>query len=799
MELHDEEKNSRPVGLLPSKKDSSQRPLAEPVSAVPARRLPPREGCAPSFRLKIAADLWEKDRSSPTFGSCDDTNPMGEGQQRAQIPEAEKKPKQQANQRLFYRAASTVIRAINANVGGQQEDPEQSISPSPDSAQQKTISARWNDKSDTPKRQSNQHLLYGAASMQDLASKVSDLVDKDILDDDGDEMTAMVDDGGNQPSKKEQETIERFSQSCMNLNFEYKTSDGPEVEVFRKSKAQIDDDEPEIEVFRPSLSQRRMSSSSRNLKRSMAHTDNDEHDESDVKVLHPSPSQRRLSSSSSQRRLLSSSSQRRLSSSSSQRRLSRSISKRRLSSSSSQRRLSTSSSQRRLSTSSRRPLQTQEKEHSCALQRSLTDLSPPSRSSEDRWAGDTTLEKSLTDLAPQTRPSEARRVRSSDLARTKDLERSLTELEISLTDLTWTRSSEDKSRPNLERSWTDLAQTPSANWERSFAKFERSISDLGLARSKDVQRSLSELKRSLTDLALSKLSERSLAKLGQASSSADLRDNASCSSISVDDVFDQHEATQALHNDGTRPVPVSPEKEDLPPKRPTKREQQEDTSESWDGEPCDSRHFESSLVLSSIYIMSDLKNESNSSIHHSSEEIQDSKLAAERIPEVEQEKEWVESAGERRWHDSSNSSFRINTSRQGSFGHASSTSLASSIGAGSRSRAPQEGREQSHRTSKEEHRNRCAPAPTPSPASRVRRAPSRSYSAYSGANSFLDDIEDVSDEEEASAADRTKEKKSDRRGRRRDETNDAMLARIERETAKQDLHKSLDGSYQFQL
>jgi hypothetical protein len=795
MELHNEENNSNQVELPPSKKESSQLPLAEPVSAVPARRLPPREGCAPSFRLKAEADLLEKDISALTFGSCDDPNPMGEGgQKRAQIQEAETKPKRQANKRLFYRAASMVIQAIKTQAGGEQEDPEQPISPSPDSAQQKTTrarwndkshkperqpsqrrlypvmvkstsarlndkpdklkrqtsqrrlhraasmqmlafkasedpeqptppppnsaqqkttSARWNDKSDKPKGQPNQRLLHRAASMQGLAFKVSDPVDKDILDDDDDddEMTAMVDDGGNRPSKKAQETIERFSQSCMSFNFEHETSDGPDVEVFHKSKAQIDDDEPDIEVFRPSPSQRR-SSSSRNLKHSIAQVDNDESDEPDFKVFRPSPSQRRLSSSSSQRRL------------------------------------SSSSSQRRLSTSSRRPLKKQEEE--------LTDLS-----------GVKILEESLTDLAPQTRPSDARRVISSDCV----------------------RSSEDKSRPNVERSLTDVAHTSSANWERLFTDFERSITDLGLTRSTDVERSLSELKRSLTDFALAKVSdlnlahpskERSLSELGAKSlgqqhktrageDSADLRDNTSCSSISVDDLYE--EATHARHTDGTHPAPVSHEKEDISPKRPTKREQNEEKNESLDGEPCDSKHFESSLQLSGIYIMSDLKNESN----NSSEEFSDSKLhSSERIQEKE-----------RSSHDSSKS--RNNASLQGSFG---------SIGVGSRPRALKGGRDKSHSAPKEEHQNRCEPAPTSKPA-RIRRAPSRSYSMYSGANSFLDDIADVSDEEESTATDRTKEKKSGRRGRRRDETDDAKLARIERETAEKDLHRSLDGSFQF--
>jgi hypothetical protein len=138
---------------------------------------------------------------------------------------------------------------------------------------------------------------------------MSDLVDTDISDKyNGDEMLALVGDSGNQPSKKNQETVDMFSQSCMNLNFEHKTSDGPDVEVFRQSKAQSDDDEPETEVFRPPPLQRRISSSSRNLKKSVAQTDNDEHDESDDKVFRPSPSQRRLSSSSSQRSVSSSSS-----------------------------------------------------------------------------------------------------------------------------------------------------------------------------------------------------------------------------------------------------------------------------------------------------------------------------------------------------------------------------------------------------------------------------------------------------------------------------------------------------------
>jgi hypothetical protein len=908
MEQHDEEENSRRVGLSNSKKESSQRPFAEPVSTLPARRLPPREGCAPSFRLKPEADLLEKERSSPTFGSSDDPNPKGEGdQKRAQTQEAETKPKrqanQQANQRRFYSAASMVIRAIKTQANGEQEDPKQSISVlpnypqqkttsarsndksdqpkrqpsqrllsraasmrvlafkvsgpvdkdilnddddkmtsivddrgsqpskiaqnmiemfsqscmnlnfeqpishSPDFAQQKITSARWNDKSDQPKRQPSQRLLSRAASMQGLAFLVPDPVDKDILDDDDDdvEMTAVVDDEGNQPSEKAQETIKMFSQSCMNLNFEHKTSDGPDVEVFQKSKAQIDDEEPDIEVFSPSPSQRRRSSSSRNLKQSI------DNDESDVKVLRPSPSQRRLSSSSRNLKqsmaqvdddeydesnvqgLRPSPSQRRLSSSSSQRRLSSSSSQRRLSSSSSQRRLSSSSSQRRLSTSSRKPLKKQEEEQSHTLQRSLTDLSPLSRSAEARSAGAKIFEKSLV---PQTRPSEARRIRSSDLAQTQDLERSLTDFERSPTDLARARSSEeDKSRPYFERSLTDVAQT-------LFTKFEKSITDLGLTRSADVERLLSELKKALTDVALAKLSdldptdsseERPLNELVRANSfeqqcrtrtgdaSADLRDNASCSSISVEDLYDQQEATHVCHNDGTRPAPLSHEKENLfTTKYSTKRDQKQDTLESLDVEPCDSKHFESSLQLSSIYIMSDLKNESNSSIHQSSEEsLHHSKLSGERIPEVEQEevrvKKVVESEVERSVHDSPNSSSRNNASLQGSSGHVSSTSLASSIGVDSRPKAP-----------------------TPNPA-RIRRAPSRSYSMYSGTNSFLDDIADVSDEEESSATDQTKEKKSGRRGRRKDETHDAKLARIQREKVKQDLHRSLDGSFEFQL
>jgi hypothetical protein len=920
MEQHDEEENSRRVGLSLSKKESPQRPLAEPVGTVPARRLPPREGCAPSFRLKPDADLL-----------------MGEGdQKRAQIQEVETKPKRQANQRRFYKAASLVIRPIKTQAGGPQDDAKQSISPSPDSPQQKTTStrwndksakpkrelsqrrlhraasmrglafkvsdpvdkdilnddddakmtamvddggsqpskkvqkmiemfsqscmnlnfeqpiscspdfpqqkrtsARWNDKSDQPKRRPSQRLLSRAASMQGLAFKVSDPVDKDILDDDDVEMTAVVDDEGNQPSQKTQETIKMFSQSCMNLNFEHQTSDGPDVEVFQKSKAQIDDDEPDIEVFRPSPSQRRrssssrnlkqsidndesdvkvlrpsplqrrMSSSSRNLKHSMAQVDDDEYDESNVKVLRPSPSERRLSSSSSQRRLSSSSSQRRLSSSSSQRRLS---------SSSSQRRLSSSSSQRRLSTSSRRPLKKQEEEQSHTLQRSLTDLSPPSRSDEARWVGAKILEKSLTDLAPQTRPSGARRVRSSDLAQTKDLERSLTKLERSPTDLARAQSSEEeKSRPNFEPSLTAVAET-------LFTKFEKSITDLGLTRSTDVERLLSEVKKSLTDFARVKVSdldptdsseERPLHELVGANSfeqqcrkrtghaSADLRDNTSCSSISVDDLYEQQEPPRACHNDGTRSAPVSHEKENLSYEHPTKRDEKKDTLESFDGEPCDSRHFESSLHLSSIYIMSDLKNESNSSMYQNSDEsLHHSKLSPERIPEVEQQKvslkKMVELAVERSVHDSPNSSSRNNASLQGSSGHVRSTSIASSFGVFSWPKVPQGGRDQSPRTPKEENRNRCEVDPTSNPA-RIRRAPSRSYSMYSGTNSFLDDIADVSDEEESTATDQTKEKKSGRRGRRRHETHDAKLARIQRETVEQDLHRSLEGSFEFQL
>jgi hypothetical protein len=436
------------------------------------------------------------------------------------------------------------------------------------------------------------------------------------------------------------------------------------------------------------------------------------------------------------------------------------------------------------------------------------------------------VEKSLTELAPQARPREARRVRSSDPAPAKDLERALTELERSLTDLPWASSSEHKTRPNFERSLPDVAHTRSADWERSLTKFERSITDLGLTKSDDVDRSLSELKRSLTDLALAKVSdldltdsceERSLTEFVQANSSeqqsrtrtaddsADLRDNTSFSSISVDDLYKIQEAKHVCHDDGTRPTPVSREKEDLS----TEREQKKDTIESWGGEPCDSTHLESPLPLANIYIMSDLKNLSNSSIHQGSEEsLHENKLSPERTPEVEHEKErvkkMVDLAVE---NDSSKSSFRDNTSLQGSFGLVSSTSLDSGIGEDSRPTAPQGERDQSHGTMpslslfqshwtpKEGHRSRRTPAPTSTPA-RIRRAPSRSYSAYSGTNSFLDDIADVTDEEESSG--RTKEEKSGRRGRRRYETNDAKLARIERET-KQDLHKSWDGSFHFQL
>lgn len=373
---------------------------------------------------------------------------------------------------------------------------------------------------------------------------------------------------------------------------------------------------------------------------------------------------------------------------------------------------------------------------------------------------------------PRTRPSKALQVRSSELARAKDL----------------------------------------------LIKFEKSFADLGMTRSTDVERLLSELKKSLNDFPLAKVSDLDLTdasnerrptefiraesfeqqcRTSAGDGSANLRDNSSCSSISIDDLYNHQEATQASCRDRTRPTPISHEKEDLYPKRSIQREQQKDALKSSEGEPCDSRHFESSLQLSGIYIMPDLKNESNSSMHQSSEEsLNHSKVSAERTPEAAQEK--VELAVERSVHDSSKLIFRNKAFLQGSAGHVSSKSLASSIGVGSLSRALQGGRDQSQRTPKEEGRTRREPASTSNPA-RIRRAPGRSYSMYSGTNSFLADIADVSDEEESTATDHTKDKNSGRRGRRRSETHDAMLARIQRETAEQDLHKSLDGSYEFQL
>jgi hypothetical protein len=478
------------------------------------------------------------------------------------------------------------------------------------------------------------------------------------------------------------------------------------------------------------------------------------------------------------------------------------------------------------------------------LHRSPTELSPPTRRRQVQRAGSKVLLRSLTDLSPPTRPSVVRRVKSS----ANDLERSLTELERSLSDLARSRSSEENSRANLERSMADVALTTPTDWERSISNFERSLSNFGLAKSSDLDKNLTELKRSLTSLARVRITDFDLSDSSEERSltkelvpadpvdsieqvprtrscedsiaekdkhyNADLRDNSSYSSISIDDLNDQQEVADKCH-----PAQASQEKDELSPERLAEMEDEKEmlklaanrslndsavyqkslggasgrlqynSSASWA-----QSSFDSSLALSSIYINIDLKNESNSSIQHSNGS----------FDEIEPGAEMIESAVERNLHDSSSSSsFRNNSSLQGSFGHASSTSLSFGHASGT-SLAPSQRarlgeRVQSYMTVKEqEHRNHRSPAPTSNPPSRSRPALSRSYSTYSSTNSLLDCIQDVSDEEK-SVSDRVKLKTKARRGRRKPETNDAKLAREERELAEQAMTRSLDESFQFEL